>query len=230
MNAAVRNAARQVRVLKLGGSLLDWSGWPQALGDWLKRQAPAANVLIVGGGAWRTWSADGTGLMASTPTAAHWLAVGTMSVTARMAKRLLPNVPSTARFESLVEGLDSRLNVEESDGLLVFDPADFLARIEPAALGRRLPHGWHVTSDSIAARIAVVLQAAELVLLKSALPDPVVAPSKTSKSPPQIATLEQAAASGFIDGFLPELAAELPRIRGVNLRSDDWPEWWARIE
>ncbi len=230
MNAAVRNAARQVRVLKLGGSLLDWSGWPQALGDWLKRQAPAANVLIVGGGALadvvRGW--DRTyGLDAS---AAHWLAVGTMSVTAQMAKRLLPNVPSTARFESLVEGLDSRLNVEESDGLLVFDPADFLARIEPAALGRRLPHGWHVTSDSIAARIAVVLQAAELVLLKSALPDPVVAPSKTSKSPPQIATLEQAAASGFIDGFLPELAAELPRIRGVNLRSDDWPEWWARIE
>jgi aspartokinase-like uncharacterized kinase len=211
--------------LKLGGSLLDWDRWPQALGDWLKRQAPAANVLIVGGGALadvvRGWDRI-YGLDAS---AAHWLSAGTMSVTAQLAKRLLPNVPSTARFESLVEGLDSRHNVEESDGLLVFDPAEFLARVEPTVPGRVLPHGWHVTSDSIAARLAVVLRAAELVLLKSALPDLVAAPDKRQL---QVATLEQAAAIGFVDAFLPELAAELPRIRCVNLRSDEWAEWPAR--
>jgi hypothetical protein len=47
-------------------------------------------------------------------------------------------------------------------------PSRFLQQVEPWAAGTRLEVGWHVTSDSIAARVAECLAATRLTLLKSA--------------------------------------------------------------
>ena len=68
-----------------------------------------------------------------------------------------------------------------------------------------------MTSDSIAARLAVRLGAGELVLLKSSLP---AAGS----------TLPGAAETGYVDAYFPTAAAEVPRVRCVDLRADDFPE------
>jgi hypothetical protein len=57
-----------------------------------------------------------------------------------------------------------------------------------------LPHSWAVTSDSIAARAAVVLGAERLVLLKS-----VDVPPETP--------WEQAAARGWVDVYFPRAIA-----------------------
>ena len=69
-----------------------------------------------------------------------------------------------------------------------------------------LPHSWSVTTDSIAARVAVRLGLEEIVLLKSA-------------SPPSGITLEEAAASGFVDPYFPTAALGLTRVVAVDLRS-----------
>ncbi|MBC7855233.1 MAG: hypothetical protein IAF94_17525 [Pirellulaceae bacterium] len=82
--------------------------------------------------------------------------------------------------------------------LCIFDPAPFLHASDP------LPHTWAVTSDSIAARIAEHLAASELVLLKSCLPASGVA--------------------GYVDEYFPVAAANLARVRCVNLRSRDFEE------
>ena len=69
-----------------------------------------------------------------------------------------------------------------------------------------LPHSWDVTSDSIAAHLAGRLGAAELVLLKSALPG-------------DGATPEELAATGFVDRHFPQVLGSYA-VRIVNLRSE----------
>jgi hypothetical protein len=92
----------------------------------------------------------------------------------------------------------------------VFDPLLFYDEEEPCLPGTKLPTSASVTSDSIAARLAEVLHADELVLLKSRLPE--------SSS---IASESQA---GYVDEFFPTIAGMLRRTRCVNLRDDDFAE------
>jgi hypothetical protein len=82
-----------------------------------------------------------------------------------------------------------------------------LEQAEPQAPGDRLPHSWDVTSDSIAARLAAVVDADELVLLKSADP-----PAEGG------ASLLQWAARGYVDRHFPQAARNLI-VRCENLRS-----------
>jgi len=69
---------------------------------------------------------------------------------------------------------------------------------------RRLPQDWSVTSDSIAAAVAVALDATHLHLLKSA-------------DPPGSATLNELARLRFVDGHLPRFAGQL-NLHVTNLR------------
>ena len=75
-----------------------------------------------------------------------------------------------------------------------------------------------MTSDSIAARLAQVVGARELVLLKSTLP--LSASSRLS--------IAQAVACRLVDDHFPIAASSIQRVRVVNLRDSSFPEWeWA---
>jgi aspartokinase-like uncharacterized kinase len=86
---------------------------------------------------------------------------------------------------------------------LVFDPYEFLLKDEPELPGSRLPTGWHVTSDSIAARVGMIINADEVVLLKS--------------TDPPSPCIRQMAKAGYVDDYLPHLATALTRLRLENL-------------
>jgi hypothetical protein len=88
---------------------------------------------------------------------------------------------------------------------IVFDAQRWLVETERSQPGVRLTHDWHSTSDSIAARLARVLNADELVLLKST-------------ELPAGSDWCVAADQGFVDEHFHRLAAELPGVRWVNLR------------
>jgi aspartokinase-like uncharacterized kinase len=193
----------------------------------LKRQPPAANVLLMGGGAVADVVRDWDRRYRLDATTSHRLAIGTMSLTARLAAQLLPEATLILRWESLLARL---AEYREAAGvspdstnrlrpLIVLDPWDFLDRVEPSLAGRKLPHGWQVTSDSIAARLAVALGNAELVLLKSTLPMVSVGQELTS--------LEKAAQAGYVDEFIPQSTEGLSLFRCVNLRAKACPEWVA---
>jgi aspartokinase-like uncharacterized kinase len=197
-----------IRVIKLGGSLLDDSEAPALYRRWLNTQLPARNVLIVGGGrlveALR--EADRTHILDQ--SLLHWLAVDCLGLQARLMAGLLSEAELVAEWNGLRRRLLQMLP-EGKSGTLIFDVTGFMHQIEPRLAGTRLPHGWSVTSDSIAARVAAALPAGELVLLKSALP------------PEEMHTSQQLAEVHYVDAHFPIVASEVRLIRCVNLRESD---------
>jgi len=192
--------ALEYRVVKLGGSLLDFDCLAPRLHAWLAAQPPMPGVMLVGGGKLADAIRDAFARHRLGEEAAHWLCIRLLGVTAELVAGLLPEAVLVKRFDELAAE-------RVAERLAVFEPEQFLRdeTVHP------LPHSWDVTSDSIAARLAARLEAGELVLLKSDLPA-------------GRATLQETADAGYVDRYFPIAAAGLARIRCVNLRSDGFPE------
>jgi aspartokinase-like uncharacterized kinase len=201
--------ARRYRVIKLGGSLLDLDGLVPRLRHWLAAQPAATDVTVVGGGRLADTVREAFVRHQLGEEAAHWLCVRLLGVTAELVHRLFPESRLVERFAELSS--DAR-----ADQLVFFQAERFLRIEEPCLFPAPLPHTWDVTSDSIAARLATLLRAGELVLLKSGLPA-------------DGATASDAARDGYVDGHFPVAAAGLPIIRCVNLRSEKCPEVTLRL-
>jgi aspartokinase-like uncharacterized kinase len=188
------------RVVKVGGSLLDWPPLAERLMAWLASQPPAQTLLIAGGGELAEAIRHADQLHGLGETAAHWLCVDSLGVTARMLGAILRDSP--VRVIDDITELAAAL-----PGSLIFDPGSFLRAAESMLPGEPLPHDWSVTTDSIAARVAECWPADELVLLKSCDPGPWT----------QFADLAEC---GYVDRHFPTVARRLPMpIRFVNLRS-----------
>jgi aspartokinase-like uncharacterized kinase len=190
-----------VRVVKVGGSLFDYDGLVAALRDWLSSQKPANTVLLWGGGPF----VDAVRALARRfpldDLETHWLAIRLLDTTARLGKLLLPESRFCDRFEVLRRWLE-----DDSELLITFSPEHFLQHVEPKMGAPGLPCSWDVTSDSIAARLAEILRAEELVLLKSADPQPPITPRHLAEI-------------GYVDRHFPYAAKRLQNIRFVNLRN-----------
>jgi aspartokinase-like uncharacterized kinase len=187
------------RVVKVGGSLLDWPHLAEKLRAWLASQPLAQTLLIAGGGELAESIRRADQLHGLGETAAHWLCVDTLGVTAKMLAAILGG-SQVGVFDSFPE-LSAAV-----PGTLVFDPGPFLHAAEPQFPGEPLPHDWSVTTDSIAARVAECWPAEELVLLKSGDPGLWT----------QFADLAEC---GYVDGHFPTVARRLQiPIRFVNLR------------
>lgn len=169
-------------LIKLGGSLLVRPDWPRLVSALVAGATPLPSLVVVGGGA----VVDGLrAIDAASPRPAplmHDLAIDAMRLTARLVAEAL--------------GLPLVSDPEGSPGRGVLDVPAWLA-----AAGRTaaLPAGWEVTSDSIAARVAV-RHGFALVLAKSAAPPP---------CPGGLAAL---AAAGWVDAHFPHAADPLARI------------------
>ncbi|MEX0586270.1 MAG: hypothetical protein WD176_06485 [Pirellulales bacterium] len=187
---------RALRVIKLGGSLLGRSDLAARFDGWLDVQPPATNVIIVGGGRIVEALRELDHVHKLAPAAAHALAIDAMRVTAKLAATLLSR--------PVVDTLD--VGSETGHMTVVLDVSRILAIHEPTAPGVRLEPGWHVTSDSIAARVAVMLGANELVLLKSA--------------PAGSEDITALAARGYVDEFFPRIAREIATVRFVELGAE----------
>ena len=115
------------------------------------------------------------------------------SLTARADHVLVTRLaPEAAAALQLVEQ-------RQTEPPIVFCPVRFLQQREARFPPHPLPHGWSVTSDSIAARIAGILDAEELVLLKSADPPAPLQPP-------------------YVDEYFVQAAAGLTCVRSINLR------------
>ena len=184
-------------VVKVGGSLFDQPNLGDLLHHWLARQHPAPAVLIAGGGPWVEAIRAADQRFRLGEETAHWLSISALRLTAQLLSSLLPGLGWTSDITQ----------VRRSAGqVFVLDVEDFLRHVEPRLGGTPLPHNWHVTSDSIAARVAAAIGSTELVLLKSSLPL-------------EGTSVRRAAELGYVDRFFPVAASPIGRIRFVNLRA-----------
>jgi len=185
-------------VVKLGGSLLSRTGLAEALQTWQANQLPGRWVWIAGGGELADVIRSADRIHHLGEAAAHHLAIETMRVTAKLLAALLPE----AHWAESIKTWQNRSLISKNT---ILDVSQFMRMEEPLLAGTRLPEHWDVTSDSIAARLAIVLRASECVLLKSALPTP------ANRS------LTELSMVGYLDRFLPKLQLECPRLRLVDL-------------
>jgi aspartokinase-like uncharacterized kinase len=190
--------------VKVGGSLFDLPDLRERLEAWRKRQPPATNLFIAGGGNFAEALRELDRLHHLGERDVHWLSIEAMSITAKFLRSLL----HVGLLRSCDEIQDAAHDTRPTEWVL--DPLMFYDEEEPCLPGTKLPTSASVTSDSIAARLAEVTHADELVLLKSRLPDS--------------ASIATESSAGYVDEFFPSIASTLKRVRCVNLRDDDFAE------
>ena len=172
-------------VLKVGGSLLSRPDWPALLASLMAACGSRSCCLVVGGGA----VVDGLRVLdravPQSPQFMHDLAIDAMRLTARLVAAAM-SLPLAA-------------TPPDGDGAVVLDVPSWLG------IGSRattLPVGWQVTSDAIAARVAVE-HGGRLLLAKSVPPPP---------CPGDDDHLVTLARAGWVDDHFPVAARPLVTI------------------
>jgi aspartokinase-like uncharacterized kinase len=182
-------------VVKVGGSLYDLPDLGPRLRDWLTGLGSWPVLLVPGGGATADVVRELDGRHGLGEEAAHWLALRALSLNAHFLQGLLPGAVVVGWPHELPPAerpcvLDAFAFVEEDEG-------------RPGCL----PHTWEVTSDAVAARVAVVARARRLVLLKSAMV-------------PQGVAWAEAGRRGLVDAWFARVLEQAPGLEvcAVNLR------------
>jgi aspartokinase-like uncharacterized kinase len=160
-------------ITKLGGSLLMHPRLAAGLHSYLRSLSPGPIQLVTGGGKLAECLRELDRIHDLGDETCHWLAVRAMGITADLVARLI-DTPE----------LRQRVQVP---------PVYPFLRVDDGREGS-LPHAWAATSDSIAARMARVVGAERLVLLKS-----IDIPAGTP--------WEEAARRGWVDGYFPRAVA-----------------------
>src|SRR5262245_50016867 len=129
-------ASGRIRIVKVGGSLLDWPLLNERLAAWLAAQSPACNVLLAGGGDLTDAIRRAQTIHRFDDEDAHWMCVRALSVTAHLLSRLLPEA-------TLTGSLDKMLAAARSEAaFFVLDPGAWLQQEEFRLPGQPLPHDW----------------------------------------------------------------------------------------
>ncbi|QEG21378.1 amino acid kinase family protein [Mariniblastus fucicola] len=140
------------RVVKLGGSVLRAGQIGPTLKVWLEENDDLQNIIVVGGGSFADVVRELQGLQNLGEQQSHELACHAMSLNAKVVSCLIPEAEFCDRISQLENSQSSNI---------IFDAAQW-------TIGKSdIPASWDFTSDSIAARLASELDAAELVLIKS---------------------------------------------------------------
>lgn len=190
-------------IIKLGGSLLGIPDLRSRLQNFLGDFSRSRSILICGGGdavdQIRKWDS----IYRLGEARSHWLALRALSITARVVEKAVPGL-------ELADSIESVESIWKTGRIPVFDPFQFIVDIDEGSIDS-LPRRWRVTSDSIAARMAVVFGSPELILLKSV-------------SFPERISMTEAAELGLVDEYFPTAARDIPRVVGINLRGEDAEE------
>lgn len=204
------------RVIKLGGSLLEGSEVVNRLRYFIANLPPMANFLVVGGGQAanliREWDSD----WQLGESRSHRLAIFAMTWNAKRQFEHASGFRFIRHPKSLGNPTDTRVILTEP----------FLQGVSELGRHKNLPESWDITSDSIAAFVADVLNADQLLMLKSvdcvdstlqghhsALPENRFADVFSCTA------LQYLADKHFVDREFPKYASKIPEISWCNFRT-----------
>lgn len=141
-------------VVKVGGGLLaDAEHFDAAVGIIAAAAVRRRLLVVPGGGPFADAVRHAAPRLKLSDSAAHWMAILAMD---QYAHVLADRIAGGA----LVEDPEDVRHAIQGGCVPVLMPFRWLRRADP------LPHGWHVTSDSIAAWVAGELHAPRLLLVK----------------------------------------------------------------
>ena len=187
-------------IVKLGGSLLLWKSLPARLLDFLNwcQNEGATVVLVTGGGHLANFVREMDICHKMDDRISHDLAIRAMDLTSHCLANLLPNELEVADHFSAFPNIWSRNRTP------VLAPFRFIAELDRQH-PQSLPPSWHITSDSIAARVAEMMGSHDLILLKS-------------RGVPPGTSIRQAVHLGLVDPMLPEISKNVPRVLLLDFR------------
>lgn len=193
-------------VYKLGGSLLDLPDLGARLSRVVSATPNCRPLLVVGGGPIADVIRDWDQEHALGEERAHWLALDSLFVCEELVLALTPGMQRVASRREAEQAWDA-------GNVPVLSTAEFV-RAEEQQQSVVLPHSWDATSDTIAAWIATVWPADELVLLKST-------------GLPERIDIGDAAEGGLVDRCFPAMADTIGKIGWLNLRAapSSSPQW-----
>jgi aspartokinase-like uncharacterized kinase len=187
-------------VVKVGGSLFDLPDLGLRLSGWLQSLATPRIILLPGGGPTADVIRDLDRRHHLGEEKSHWLALRALTLNAFFLADLVQDA-------AVVRQLEECPVLWEAGRIPIFDAHAF-ARADEDRAGK-LPHSWNVSSDALAARLAVVAHASRLVLLKS---------TSLSDGP----GWREAGERGFVDRIFADVLEDAAReleVVAVNLRA-----------
>jgi aspartokinase-like uncharacterized kinase len=194
-----------ITVYKVGGSLLDLPELAERLYALLWSRSHTRPLLIAGGGAAANLVREWDSIHQLGEERSHWLALKSMELNEAVLTSI---APSGLRVGTRKEA-EAAWKAEQVPILALLDAVfdDEIAAIP-------FPHTWDLTSDTLAAWVALCWQAEELVLLKSvALPEGL--------------PIDAGFDAGLVDRYFAAVASRLPRIGWLNLRDAQAVlHWW----
>jgi 5-(aminomethyl)-3-furanmethanol phosphate kinase len=202
LNDRFEPSPAECSLIKLGGSLLTMPGLRQRLAANLRSLAKFP-IVVVGGGGLADVIRDWDRIHRLPVADSDHLATRTLSISADLLQCLLPGSEFVQDFHRAAAVL--------SEGRV---PIVDVPRALADSLMPKLPQGWEVTSDSMAAAIATVWRLGELILVKST---PCPAPD----------SCENAAAKGLVDRYFPHAVARRIPVRWCDGTHQTWrAETW----
>lgn len=186
-------------IVKVGGSLYDLRDLGVRLTAVCRQLNDAVPVLFPGGGPTadlvRGWHEQ----FVLSEHASHDLAIHALRLNAQLLAKIVPG--ARPAYDDVMVAAHA-----QKGQLSVLDPWHRLFDFEQKFADEAPPHHWDVTSDSLAAWMALHWPAEELLLLKS-VPCPRTAVTAASQQ-------------GLVDPYFPGLAGRLARVSWCNLRTE----------
>ena len=146
-------------VVKLGGSLLTLPDLAERLRAIVRLLHPHEALIIVGGGEAADEIRRQDERCGLSATQAHWHAIAAMTFNAEIVSRICGCLPVVSNR------IDAEIAWQHHEAVLL--DANAFLRTEQATHFRSLPESWSVTSDSIAAFVAIHWPAKQVVFCKA---------------------------------------------------------------